>query len=115
MSDAEAVVLVPPELENGFLLAGIHTVVVADPEDAERETDRLLAAGAEGVVAVYEPYLTGFDPVLRHRAEVSLSPVVVPLPAGTGPTDARTRRARISALLGRAVGYRITFGPEEET
>lgn len=115
MSEAEAVVVVPSDLEPGFLLAGIPTIAVTDPEEAERQTARLLSEGAEGVVAVYEPYLNGFDPDLRHRAEVSLSPVVVPLPPGTGPTDARARRARISALLGRAVGYQITFGPEEES
>ena len=38
--------------------------------------------------------------------------VKIPMPAGLGEGDATSHRARIAALLERAVGYHITFGDE---
>jgi vacuolar-type H+-ATPase subunit F/Vma7 len=114
MSSGAAVVIVPPELASGFLLAGVRTVTAESRERAEAETVGLLDAAEEGVVAVYGPHLEAFDPQVRHRAERSLAPVVVPLPAGIGAGDEEIRRARLSAMLGRAVGYHITFGAETE-
>lgn len=109
-----ALVLVPPELEAGFLLAGVRTVTVESPESAEQETERLLDKGEEGVVAVYGPYLEALDPRIRRRADRSLAPVVVPLPAGLGEVTESVRRARLSAMFGQAVGYHITFGAESD-
>lgn len=109
-----AVVLVPPELEAGFLLAGVRTVTVASEEEAASETMRLLAAGEEGVVALYGPFLDALEPHIRLQAERSLAPVVVALPPGLGEIDEGVRRARLSEMLGRAVGYHITFGAEGE-
>lgn len=114
MSSGTATVIVPPELESGFLLAGVSTIRVESSQRAEAETIGLLDAGEEGVVAVYGPHLETFDPRVRNRAERSLAPVVVPLPAGLGMVDEELRRARLSAMLGRAVGYHITFGAESE-
>ncbi|MDH3499294.1 MAG: hypothetical protein OEM97_04165 [Acidimicrobiia bacterium] len=113
MSSAVLAVVVPPELENGFLLAGVTTIVASTSIEAARETSRLLQDAPEGVVAVYEPFLAAFEPGMRVRAETSLAPVMVPLASGVGDMDADARHAQLSKLLSRAVGYHITFDQEE--
>lgn len=104
------IVLAPPELEPGFRLAGVEVRAVGDVAQTEAVIDSILAEGTTGVVAVYEPYLTGLEDAKRHRLERSLMPVIVPLPAGAGTGDAATRRDRLLARLQRAIGFRVTFG-----
>lgn len=108
--DARLLVLVPPELSRGFGLAGVDTSVVTGPEEAESEVRRLLAEGERGVIGVYEPFLEGIDPLLRERLEISVAPVVLPLPTGLEEETHRVIRARLAARLQRAVGYAVTFG-----
>ncbi len=112
MSNGVLAVVVPPELARGFQLAGVTTIVAAEAGEAEREMSRLMMDAQQGVVAVYEPFLNAFDHDVRTRAETSLTPVTVPLAAGPGEVDPHLRRARLSELLSRAVGYHITFEPE---
>lgn len=115
MTTTGVLVVVPPELETGFLLAGVETVVAQTAEEAKDSLSDLMDQDRGGVVAVYEPFLAQVGDEERARLEASTFPVVVPLPAGL-----RTRgedeghRARISAMLSRAVGYHITFGEEGE-
>jgi vacuolar-type H+-ATPase subunit F/Vma7 len=109
------VTVVPPELAAGFRLAGAVTETAADGAEAARVVQRLLAEGLEGVVVVYEPYLDSFDPGVAERTRGSLTPVVVPLPAGLREVSGDTRRARLAELLTRAVGYQITFGAREQS
>ena len=112
MTTQTVIVLVPAELEIGFRLAGVETVPAATPAEAADALDRLVAEGAGGVIAVYEPFLTETPPDKRAVFETSVSPVVVPLPAGLQQRDEESQRARISAMLSRAVGYHITFGED---
>ena len=106
------VVLAPLELEGGFLLAGVDVRAVADHEEAEVALGALIREGAHGVIAVYEPYLASASSRLQRRAERSVDPLVIALPAGTGPGGAADRRSRLLARLQRAIGYHITFGDE---
>lgn len=110
MSGARLVVVVPGELAGGFRLAGVDTAVAADDGAAAIEVRRLIDAGEQGVVAVYEPFLEGFDPEWRSRLELSVAPVVLSLPSGLEEEPGLSLRARLSARLQRAVGYHVTFG-----
>ncbi|MGD2042986.1 MAG: V-type ATP synthase subunit F [Acidimicrobiia bacterium] len=114
MSLSGMVFVVPSELEVGFGLAGVETVS-ADSEDKAADAIRDLVAGERrALVAVYEPFLSALGEQEREALESSLEPVVVPLPAGLERYDEDTHRARISAMLSRAVGYHITFGARSE-
>jgi vacuolar-type H+-ATPase subunit F/Vma7 len=106
------VVVVPSELEAGFHLAGVETVVADDTDEAVARLEQLLAGNPRGVVAVYEPYLDRLPPERLGDLAGRMEPVVVPLPAGLEARDEESHRARISAMLSRAVGYHITFGEE---
>ena len=77
---------------------------------AAAEVRGLIDAGEQGVVAVYEPFLDGFDPEWRSRLDLSVAPVVLALPTGLEEEPDRSLRARLSARLQRAVGYHVTFG-----
>ncbi|MGD2061227.1 MAG: V-type ATP synthase subunit F [Acidimicrobiia bacterium] len=104
------VFVVPSELDTGFGLAGVDTVVAESDDEAADSVREIVARGENALVAVYEPFLSALGDEERETLESSLEPVVVPLPAGLERHDEATHRARISAMLSRAVGYHITFG-----
>jgi vacuolar-type H+-ATPase subunit F/Vma7 len=112
VTDTGVVVVVPPELETGFRLAGTETIPAETAEDATAALEELLSEDRGGVIAVYEPFLDRVPEEDRVRLEASIFPVVVPLPPGLHTRDEESHRARISAMLSRAVGYHITFGEE---
>lgn len=111
MSRARLVVLAPPELENGFLLAGVEVETTEDAGDAGARLDSLLSEGPLGVIAVYAPFLDALPLARRERLERSVMPVVVPFPTGLGQSAA-DHRARLMARLQRAIGFRVTFGED---
>jgi vacuolar-type H+-ATPase subunit F/Vma7 len=113
VTKATVTVVIPPDLEPGFRLAGVTVRVAADATEAATAVAELIADGERGVIAVYEPYLHDFDPGRREQWEASVSPVIVGLPSGLGVERIAGRRTRIAGLLQRAVGYHITFGDEE--
>ncbi|GEM_PF-2205251 len=112
MTTQTVTVVIPPELEIGFRLAGVETVPATTPAEAVDALDRLFSESTGGVIAVYEPFLAETPSGRRAVYEASVSPVVVPLPAGLEEHDEESQRARISAMLSRAVGYHITFGED---
>jgi vacuolar-type H+-ATPase subunit F/Vma7 len=113
MSDRAPVFVVPSELEVGFGLAGVETVVIHDPSEILDSLTELMSQG-EGLIAVYEPYLAQLADREREAIESSLTPIVVRFPAGLERRSEESHRARIAAMLSRAVGYHITFGGERE-
>lgn len=112
MTATGMVVIVPSELENGFLLAGVETIGVETGEEAATSLEQLMAGGERALIAVHEPFLSGLPDRERAAVESSLDPVVIPIPAGLERHDEALHRARISEMLSRAVGYHITFGRE---
>lgn len=114
MSFSGMVVVVPSELASGFGLAGVETVTAEDEAEAATALHALMSGEGRALVAVYQPFLLSLDDQEREAAESSLEPVVVPLPAGLARYDEEGHRARISAMLSRAVGYHITFGARSE-
>ncbi len=109
---ARLTVIVPPELASGFRLAGIDVDGAIDVGEASAALTAMLDDALAGVAAVYAPFHAALAPELAERCDRSTDPIVVPLPAGLGTGDATGQRARIAALLERAVGYHIAF-PDE--
>jgi vacuolar-type H+-ATPase subunit F/Vma7 len=106
-------VMTVDELATGYRLAGAETLAVADSTEAGARLAELLDDGAErGVIAVHEPFYTQLDPALRRRAEQTLPPLVVALPAGEQSPGSAGRRERMLQMLWQAVGYEITFDAE---
>lgn len=105
-------VMVPSELEAGFRLAGVDVVGIATGEEAVTALHELVESGEKDLVAVYQPFMSAMSERDRTSFESSLSPVILSLPAGLQAHDVESHRARISAMLSRAVGYHITFGEE---
>lgn len=114
MTTAHLTIVTPAELATGFRLAGAGVRSVTDDAQAATAVQDLIAQGERGVIGVYEPFFQRFDPGLRERLEQSVVPVVIAIPSGFGMDEGATRRARIAALLRRAVGYHITFGEDRE-
>jgi vacuolar-type H+-ATPase subunit F/Vma7 len=112
VTNTGVIVVVPSELETGFRLAGADTMAAETAKEATAVLDSLMREDRGGVIAVYEPFLEEVPEDERIRFEASTFPVVVPLPPGLHTRDEESHRARISAMLSRAVGYHITFGEE---
>lgn len=104
-------VVVPPELAAGFRLAGVVVEEAADAADAEGILSAMIG-GERGIAGVYAPFHAELDAAMQERCERSTDPIVVPLPAGLERADAAAHRARIAAMLERAVGFHITFPHE---
>ncbi len=111
---ARLAVVTTPELAPGFRLGGAEVYVASGADDAHRVVDRILADPAVGVVGVHAPFLDEIEPAERRRLDSLVSPVVVSIPAGLGPGEASGHRARLAAMLMRAIGYRISFGEGED-
>ncbi len=107
--------VVPSELAAGFRLAGVVVQEASDAAGAEAIVDALIGEGERGVAGVYAPFHADFDPAVRERYERSADPIVLPLPAGLERADAGAHRARIAAMLERAIGYHISFPQEAGT
>ena len=109
---ARPLFIVPPELAAGYRLAGVSVRVAGNPEEA-RDALESLMEHERGVLAVYEPFLSGFDRRVRDELERSVAPVVIALPTGLALSEPHERRDRILGMLQRAVGYHVTFGGQE--
>lgn len=109
---ARLTVIVPPELESGFRIAGADVEESRDAAGTGVVLDALLDDAEPGIIGVYAPYYSTLPPALLERCERASQPVVIPLPSGQGEGGAASHRARIAALLERAVGYHITFADE---
>lgn len=106
---AQLRVVAPAELAPGFRLAGIDVSEAGDASGAADVLDAMLRDADPGIVGVHAPFYAALDPATIERCERATDPIVVPMPAGLGTADGGGHRARITALLQRAVGYHITF------
>lgn len=111
---ARLIVVTTPDLVPGFQLAGVSTVAAGGSAEVEAFLRPMLAAGQPGVVAVDQALLDGLDEDLRRRLEEAVSPLVVALPAGSVADRVGDRRAKLTDLLRRVVGYHMTFRQESE-
>ena len=107
----DLLVVVPALLEPAYRIAGARTATATGPAEVTAIVDAELAARRPGVVAVHHDLFDAVPATVRQAWEQRLAPLVVALPVGTGPAGPGRRHA-LRALLGRAVGYEITFSPE---
>lgn len=104
------IVITIPELEAGYLLAGVTTRTVGAAGEAGEALQGLLDADSTGdVIALHQPFFDQLSPALRHRIDALASPLVIPLPSGEESDAEAERRARLLRMLWQAVGYEITF------
>lgn len=108
------IVIVPPELENGFRLAGVEVHAAGDVAAATELIDRFVGERRAGVVSVYEPLLAALSEDRRRHLELSMRPVVIPIPSGLAGDGGDSRRSDLLARLQRAVGFQVTFGEDAE-
>jgi vacuolar-type H+-ATPase subunit F/Vma7 len=101
-----------PDLAAGFQLAGVEAFSVHCAAEAEEVLRRLFKEGGASLVIVHQDLLEDFDPCLRHQIETSYPPIVVGIPGRTGGVTREERLRDISELMGRAIGFHVTFGPE---
>ncbi len=106
-------VVTTPELAAGYRLAGVATRVATSPVEAVARVSDLVTEGGEAwIVAMHEPFLQGLDTASRRRLEESVTPLVVPLPAGEAQSPQSQRREQLLRMLWQSVGYHITFEPK---
>ena len=106
-------VITTPDLAPGFRLAGVETFAVESPDKAERVLRELLEGDEASLIAVRQDLLRSIDPRLRRQVETSYRPLVMLIPGGTPASPGEGRQRYIAELIRRAVGFHITFGPEE--
>ena len=112
MSGPQLTVIVPPELADGYRLAGVHTEPAGTIAAAAEALSRLLARrGPPGVVAVHAPYLRELGGRWQDRLDQPDRALVVALPEGRAGTDPAHAGESPQELLARAVGYELTFDP----
>ena len=106
-------VITTPDLAPGFQLAGVETFAVNSIEKAEEVMRQLLEADEASLIVVHRGLLQGMTPRLRRQIETSYRPVVVDIPGGMPTLSTGERRRQITELIRRAIGFQITFGPEQ--
>jgi len=106
-------VITTPDLAPGFRLAGVETFPVESSDTAEQVLRELLEGDEASLIAVRQDLLDSIDPRLRRQVETSYRPLVMLIPGGTPASPGEGRRRYIAELIRRAVGFHITFGPEE--
>lgn len=111
----DLLVVVPELLEPAFRLAGARTVTATATASEVAEVQAIveaeLTARRPGVVAVHPELFALVPAAVRQAWEQRLVPLVVALPADTGPAGPGRRHA-MRELLARSVGYEITFSPQ---
>ena len=112
MSSPHLIVIVPPELADGYRLGGVHTEPAGSAAAAAGVLTRLTAGSAQpGVIAVHAPYLRELGGRWQQRLAQPDRVLVVALPEGGPGGDPDRTGESLHELLARAVGYELTFDP----
>jgi len=116
MSTPHITVIVPPELADGYRLAGVHTEPAGTAAEAGDVLDRLTAdTDRPGVVAVHPAYLRELGPRWQRPTARADGTMVIALPEGQAPGERAHGGESLRDLLARAVGYELTFDPTGST
>jgi vacuolar-type H+-ATPase subunit F/Vma7 len=110
MRMADVLVIVPPDLADGFRLGGAR-VRPAATAVAARE---LLLAGLDdpdaGIIALADDFFVALDRSTRAVIERRYRPVVVALPTRAALSPEQQRRAYLLELIRQAVGLKVVVG-----
>jgi len=108
----KVVVLTDPDTAYGFRLAGVDVHAVENPEEAKQEISRLLEDEKTGILAVNESFLAAVDERVKDQIEATYRPIVISLPVKEKVGAVGERRAFLSRLVHRAVGFDVTLKKE---
>jgi vacuolar-type H+-ATPase subunit F/Vma7 len=115
---SQLTVVVPPELADGYRLAGVQAEEADSTAAAGLVLDRIIAASDHpgGVIAVHPPYLRELDKRWQRRLAQPDSFLIVALPDGLlRGTEPASSGESLRDLLARAAGYEFTFDPGGST
>jgi len=107
-------VVVPPELADGYRLAGVRAEEADSAAAAALVLHRITAASDQpgGVIAVHHPYLRELDNSWRRKLAQPDSFLIVSLPEGLlRGTEPASKGESLRDMLARAAGYEFTFDP----
>jgi vacuolar-type H+-ATPase subunit F/Vma7 len=107
---ADLLVIVGPELADGFRLAGARVWPAANAIVAQDLVLRGLEDPDAGIIALADDYIAALDPRTRRLVERRFRPLVVALPARPALTPEQQRREYLLELIRRAVGFKIVLG-----
>lgn len=108
----KVVVLTDSDTADGFRLAGVDVCEVKDAREAEKEMNRLLDDEETGILVVNEGFLSGIGDVMKDRIESVYRPIVVSIPVAEKFGVSGERKALLSKLIHRAVGFDVTLKKE---
>ncbi len=106
-------VVIRPTLVPGFHLAGVEAFPAEDAEEAEGLIGHWLESGETGLLAIEDELLSSFDVAFRRRQEAAEQLPYLAIPSGEPRGPEGARRRRVSELIRRAIGFRITFKDEQ--
>lgn len=107
---ADIVVIAPPDLADGFRLAGTRVWPAADAAIANKLVLESLDDPDAGIVALADSYFEVLDDRTRKLIERRYRPVVVSLPTQVTLSPEQQRRAYLVELIRRAVGFKVVLG-----
>lgn len=107
---SDVVLIVPPELVDGYRLAGSRVLAAADAAAAREILLGMLSDPDAGVVGVADDLFAALDARTLRMLEQRPRPVVVPLPTSVGARPEERRRAYVVELIRRAVGLKVVLG-----
>ncbi len=103
----DLMVIVGPEMATGFRLAGVPVREAIQASDVEAAVQHALdPANKVGLVVLDEQFLALLPERLRHRAENSSIPLVLPLPLD-GTQDPESQAAAVQEMVRSAIGITI--------
>ena len=110
---ARVVIITEPNLAPGFQMARVETIAARSAAEAQAQLEQLRSSDDVSVIAIHAPFLAEMDETLQRDIEMQVMPLVIALPTGTAQAAGYTRREQIAHMLRRAIGFQITFQPEE--
>jgi vacuolar-type H+-ATPase subunit F/Vma7 len=109
---ADVLVIVPPDLAEGFRLAGARAWIARSAAEARALLLAALEDSQAGIVGVADVFYAGLDAAASRAIVHRYRPVVVPVPtqAQVGLGGEEGRRAQLQELIRRAIGLRVVLG-----
>ncbi|MDD5448180.1 MAG: V-type ATP synthase subunit F [Actinomycetota bacterium] len=105
----KVVILTDHDTACGFRLAGVDVREAENPSDAQEKVRLLLSDEETGILAVNEGFMEVLDEQIKEQIEKSYRPIVVSLPVREKLGTTAERRAFLSRLVHRAVGFDVTL------
>lgn len=101
------VVLTDPESADGFRLAGVEVLEVAEGDRVKikKELVDLINDDDVGVVAINDNFMSGVDEGTRARIDKLYRPIIVAIPAKTRLDVGEARTSYLAKMIRRAVGF----------